>query len=254
MRLLIVGAGDVGRWVAETVDADVAFADTDADAARNAAAAVGGRAVPTDTDERFDAVCLAVPIPAVADAVAGYASNAERAMVDVSGVMAGPVEAMREHLPDKEHASLHPLFAPSRAPGNVALVADAPGPVVEAVRTDLEAAGNRVFETTPGEHDEAMETVQAGAHAAVLAYALAAAEVREEFATPVSACLDDVVETVTEGTPRVYAEIQEAFGGADAVAAAAERVASADREAFETLYREAASRRTGPHRDEEVGR
>jgi prephenate dehydrogenase len=160
-------------------------------------------------------------------------------MFDVSGVMAEPVAAMRRAAPDHERVSLHPLFAPENAPGNVAAVADAPGPVTDDVLDAVSAAGNRVFETTPGEHDEAMETVQAGAHAAVLAFALAAADVREEFATPVSAAMDDLVETVTGGNPRVYREIQESFEGADRVAEAARRVADAEGESFDDLYREA---------------
>jgi prephenate dehydrogenase len=244
MELLVVGAGDMGRWVARTVDAAVAVADVDAETARRVAADLGptARAVPADTTETFDAVCLAVPISAVADAVDRYAPLAERAMCDVSGAMAAPVATMREALPDRERVSFHPLFAPANAPGNVAVVADAPGPVTDAVRADLAAAGNHCFETTVAEHDAAMETVQAGAHAAVLAYGLAAADVREEFATPVSATLEDLVATVTGGTPRVYREIQETFPGAGAVADAARRVADAEGETFEDLYREAGDR------------
>jgi prephenate dehydrogenase len=239
MDLLVVGAGEMGRWVARTVDRPVALADVDPDAAERAAAELGCRAVPVDTDERFDAVCLAVPISAVEAAVERYAPLADRAMCDVAGVMATPVAAMRTHLPERERLSLHPLFAAANAPGNVAVVADASGPVTDGIRADLASAGNHLFETTVDEHDTAMETVQAGAHAAVLAYALAAADVREEFATPVSARLDDLVGTVTGGTPRVYREIQETFAGADRVAEAARRVADADGEAFEALYREA---------------
>jgi prephenate dehydrogenase len=241
MDLLVVGAGEMGRWVARTADRPVALADVDAAAAERAAAGLGPRvrAVPTDTTETFDAVCLAVPISAVDAAVEHYAPRAERAMCDVSGVMAGPVAAMRATLPDRERVSMHPLFAASNAPGNVAVVADAPGPVTDAVRADVDAAGNHTFETTVAEHDAAMETVQAGAHTAVLAYALAAADVREEFATPISAAMDDLVATVTGGTPRVYREIQETFDGADAVADAARRVAEAEGDAFEDLYREA---------------
>lgn len=41
------------------------------------------------------------------------------------------------------------------------------------------------------------------------------------------------------GTPRVYADIQETFAGADAVADAATRVADADSAELEALYREA---------------
>jgi prephenate dehydrogenase len=240
MDLLVVGAGEMGRWIARTVDRPVAVADVDPAAAEATAAALDGvRAVPVDTDETFDVVCLAVPISAVADAVERYAPCAERAMCDVSGVMRAPVEAMRAALPERERLSMHPLFAASNAPGNVAVVADAPGPATDAIREDVAAADNRLFETTVGEHDAAMETVQAGAHTAILAYALAAADVRDEFATPVSAALDDLVETVTGGTPRVYREIQETFEGADRVAAAARRVADAEGEAFDDLYREA---------------
>lgn len=239
MRLLVVGAGEMGRWVADTVAADVAFADRDPAAAEDAAASRDARAVPLDGRETFDVVCLAVPMSAVGDAVSEQAPRAERAIFDVSGAMGPPLAAMRSAF-DGERASLHPLFAPPRVPGNVAVVRDEIGPVLDAVLADVEAAGNRVFETTVAEHDRAMETVQAAAHAAVISYALAADDVREEFHTPVSAALGDVVETVTEGSPAVYAEIQATFDGADRVAEAAAAVAAADRAEFEALYREAA--------------
>jgi prephenate dehydrogenase len=51
--------------------------------------------------------------------------------------------------------------------------------------------------------------------------------------------LDDLRREVTGGTPRVYADIQKAFDGAEDVAAAAERIADADAETCERLYREA---------------
>jgi prephenate dehydrogenase len=286
MELLVVGAGAMGRWVAETVsgDVDVAFADVDAAVASDAAATVGGRVVPVDVDrgagpggsdanaagsdaddgvttgadgtagtagtagtddpERFDAVCLAVPMPRVAEAAAAHAPRAREAVLDVTGAMGPAVAALREHAPDCERASLHPLFAPENAPGTVAVVRDAPGPVTDALLADLEAAGNRTFETTAAEHDEAMETVQAAAHAATLAFALAAEDVRPEYHTPVSARLTEVARTVTgDGSaPGVYREIQAAFDGADRVAAAAREVAAAEGQSFDDLYREAAAR------------
>ncbi|GAB7095525.1 prephenate dehydrogenase/arogenate dehydrogenase family protein [Halolamina litorea] len=254
MTLCIVGAGAMGRWLAATVDAapaldtDLAFADTDADAAADAAAAFAdAETVPLDggtpaADRSFETVCLAVPIPAVEAAVANWAPHAESAMLDLSGVMVGPVDAMREHLPGRERASLHPLFAPQRAPGNVALVADSVGTTLSPLLDALREAGNDLFETTPEEHDDAMTTVQAKSHAAVLAWALAGDDVREEFHTPVSAGLSDLAGTVTEGEARVYADVQEAFGGADAVAEAARELADADHEAFAALYERAAER------------
>lgn len=242
----------MGRWIGETLRPtfDVAFADRDPDAATAAADAVGGRAVDPETAETFDAVCVAVPISVATDVIATYADRASRALVDVTGVMADPVEEMRESAPDRERASLHPLFAPENAPGNVAAVVDASGPVTSAVFDAIEDAGNHLFETDVEEHDSAMETVQAGAHTAIIAYALAADDVREEFSTPVSRALSELVETVTDGNPRVYREIQTTFEGAGAVAEAARRVADADGDTFEALYAEAGDRRDW-HRDRE---
>lgn len=256
MELLVVGAGGMGRWVASALSppedrsargpdsesVDVAFADADPEAAEAAAERAGGRAVPLDVEERFDAVCVAVPIPAVEDAVAAHADRADRAVFDVTGTMAAPVEAMVEHAPDRERLSLHPLFAPENAPGNVAVVEAASGPVTRRVLDRLSARGNALVETAPAEHDRAMETVQASAHAAVLAFALAADPVPEGLRTPVFDRLADLAAQVTDGTPRVYAEIQEAFDGADDVARAASRIAAADAAEFERLYREADDR------------
>ncbi|MFW6320622.1 MAG: prephenate dehydrogenase [Halohasta sp.] len=239
MKLLVVGAGEMGRWVADTVEATVAFTDADPDVAADAAADREARHVEPSTDERFDAVCLAVPMSATAGAIEEYAPLATEAIFDLSGVMAGPLEAMETHAPNLERASFHPLFAPPRVPGNVAVVTASDGPRLQAVREAMTAAGNTVFETTAEEHDRAMETVQAGAHTAILAYALAADSVREEFATPVSARLEEIAATVTEGDPGVYAEIQSQFDGAEAVADAAHRIAAADDEAFADLYEQA---------------
>jgi prephenate dehydrogenase len=255
MDLLVVGAGEIGRWVADTVSADaapvdasVAFADRDPAVAADAAAGRGTRAVDADGGSVHDAVCLAVPMSAVPAAVEAYAPRAEDAILDVSGEMTDALAAMREHAPDLERASYHPLFAPPRVPGNVAVVVDESGPTVEGITASIEAGGNDVFETTADKHDEAMETVQAGAHAAVLAWRLAAEPVREEFHTPVSAALDEVADTVTEGSPDVYAEIQRAFDGAEDVADAAAAIADADDDGFAALYERARGDREGRDR------
>jgi len=240
MKLLVVGAGEMGRWVAHTlrpVVDRVALADTNPQTAMDAAeAVVDGRVVPLDTEESFDCVVLAVPIPAVADAVADYAPNAaDGAIVDVSGVMGEPLAAMERHA-DGEYASFHPLFAPPRAPGRVAYVPGEAGETVAAVREGFADAGNEVFETAAADHDDAMESVQVGAHTAVLAYALAAGDVDERFHTPVSEPLAELARTVTEGEPRVYADIRGAFDGAAELAAAADALADADRDAFGALF------------------
>ena len=236
--ILVVGAGTVGRWVGASVAADPAFADLEHATAEAAADATGGRAVPLDGDDRFDAVCVAVPISVAKETIATHAPRAERAILDFTGVMAMPLAAMREHAPDRERASVHPLFAPEHAPGRVAVVRDADGSTVDAILADI-ARENELFETTATEHDEAMSTVQARAHTAILAYALTAEDVPEPFHTPVSEALTELVDRVTDGEPGVYAEIQEAFEGAADVAEAAGRIAEADQETFERLYRDA---------------
>jgi len=258
MKLLVVGAGAVGRWFAGVVaddgelgEVDLAFADVEASAAGMAARTVGGRAVGLDgegraddwsDDEQFDAVVVAVPLPATAKAIATHADRAERAVLDLSGAMAAPVAAMAEHAPDRERVSLHPLFAPENAPGRVAVVAANPGPVTDGLRSSLAAAGNELFETTPEAHDRAMETVQAKAHAALLAFALAADAVDPSFGTPVYDRLVDLVAEVTGGEPRVYGDIQATFDGADAVAEAAREIAAADPGTVERLFRDAGDR------------
>ena len=242
MRLLVVGAGQMGRWFARHSGADaVAFADRETRVARAAAEAHPGEAtaVPPGTDERFDAVCLAVPMSAVPGAVAEHAPKAREAVVDVSGEMRDSVAALREHADGRQRASFHPLFSASNAPGNVPVVVVEDGPLVASVRERLSAAGNEVFETTVEEHDRAMETVQARAHTAVLAYALAAEDVDSRFHTTLSAPLSRLVERMVGNTPEVYAEIQERFEGGEAVAEAARELADADGDAFADLYEEA---------------
>lgn len=246
MDVLIVGAGTMGRWVADTVDASVAFADVDEEAAVDAADAVGGEVAPLSARaDEYDAVCVAVPLSVVTEAITDHASRATGAIVDLAGVMGPALAAMERAPPDLERVSLHPLFAPDRAPGTVAVVRDEPGPVSDRLLADLERAGNDLVETTAEEHDTAMESVQAAAHAAVVAFALAAEPVPEALETPVYASLRELTERITAGTPRVYADIQAAFDGSRAVAEAAARVADADPDELETLLCEAGDRWAG---------
>lgn len=239
MNVLIVGAGEMGVWFGGCLGASVAYADHNRETAEAAAATTGGRAVDLDTTEQFDAVCLAVPISAVEDAIAAHAGRATRAVLDVTGIMQPAVSAMRTHAPEHERVSLHPLFGGEYAPGRIAVVPDASGPVTDRICSALLERGNELFETTADEHDRSMSTVQARTHAAILAFGLASEPVREEFHTPISEQLSALTERVTSGNPDVYAEIQAAFGGAEEVAAATRHIADADAETFETLYRDA---------------
>lgn len=241
MDALIVGAGDVGRWFADRLDWPVAFADVDPEAAEAAAAGLGdrGSSVPLDSQAGFDVVAVAVPMRAATETIERHGSKAETALVDLTGSMAGPLSAMEATAQDVERASFHPLFAPAHAPGRVALSVGADGPTIDAIRDRLRAAGNEIVPVDPAVHDEAMETIQGRAHAAVLAFGLAAADVPEELATPVFEDLQALRERVTDGSPGVYADIQAVFDGAADIQAAASRLAEADRDTFEALYDDA---------------
>ncbi len=241
MDLLVVGAGQMGRWFGAAGPWTPTFVDLDPAVATAAAEAVAGADANPPAEAQFDAVCIAVPMSAAEEAIATHAERARRAIVDVTGEMTTATTAMATHAPELERASFHPLFAAANAPGSVAIVVDNDGPTVQRMRSALETAGNTIVETTPAEHDRAMETIQAAAHTAVLAYGLVAADVPEGFATPISRTLADLVEQVTSGDPTVYAEIQQQFAGADRVAAAAAELADADPDTFVELYEAAGS-------------
>ncbi|AHG03824.1 prephenate dehydrogenase [Halobacterium sp. DL1] len=239
MDVLVVGAGDVGRWFAALADAPVAFADVDDERAAAAAEAHDGcaRTVSLDADESFGLVAVAVPMSAAATAIEDHAGKAQQAVVDFTGAMEAPLRAMATAAPARERVSFHPLFAPEHEPGRIAVSSSTPGPATDRVREWLEAAGNDLVDVEPAEHDEAMATIQGRAHAAVLAFALAADDVPEELATPVYESLSELADRVTDGNAGVYADIQETFGGADEVAAAARRLA--DAEDFAEVYEDA---------------
>lgn len=245
METLVVGAGAVGRWFAACSPDDVAFADVDQAVAKAAADEAHrttgrvGRAVPLDTEESFGVVCIAVPLPEVTAAIRRHAPRAQTAVIDLTGQMVEPLQAMASVAPARERASFHPLFAPEHAPGRIALSRSAPGPATDRVRRWLTESGNEIVEVDPSSHDEAMQTIQGRVHAAILAFGLAADPVPADLGTPVYDQLVELVERVTDGDPRVYADIQSTFGGAAQVADAARQIAEADAEEFESLYREA---------------
>lgn len=245
MDLLIVGAGTMGRWFADAMGSDVSisFADVDETTAREAADEFDADVAALSDGQQFDIVCFAVPMSVCEEAITTHAYRARQAVIDVTGEMARPLEVMARETPELERVSLHPLFAPENAPGNVAVVRDSSGPNLDIVLDRLAEAGNTLVETSASEHDELMEAVQAKAHAAILAFALASDDVPEGFSTPVYDALIDLVEQVTGGSASVYAEIQDVFDGAEAVAEAANRIAEADTAEFERLYRKAGEKR-----------
>lgn len=239
MELLILGAGTMGRWVGRLGFDTVTFVDTDHEAAVTAAEAIPNAQSARTPDGSYDLACVAVPMSAAGTAIESLSNVEAAAVVDVTGVMSAPLDALATHHPDAQRASFHPLFAPANAPGPVAAVIAAGGPYIDQFVAAVEAAGNELVETTAAEHDQAMETIQAAAHTAILAYGIAAEAVPDGFETPISRTLESLRAQVTDGNPEVYAEIQAQFAGADRVADAAAKLAAADPSTFKSLYRAA---------------
>lgn len=238
MDILIVGAGAMGQWFATHVTGSVTFADVDQSAAQEAAAEHDGEVFHQNTakEHGYDLVCIAVPMSAVGEAIEAYGPYAREAIVDVTGVMELPLQAMKAICPDIQRASFHPLFAPENAPGNIPTVIDQDGPIISSIIEWFESQENKIIQTTAEEHDAAMESIQAAAHTAVIAYGLAVDDVPDGYETPISNTLDELVTQVTTGNPDVYLEIQQMFDGADRVAEMAQQIATADREKFVELY------------------
>ena len=235
MNVLVVGAGAMGRWLAERLSTEHTVAVTDIDPER-AADVAADLDVATDAGGRYDLVAFAVPMSAVETAAREHAGRAD-AVIDVTGEMRDTLTALRESFPDAARVSTHPLFAPVNEPGTIAVVEDMPDDRTNRILDALTDAGNELYRTSVAEHDEAMETVQAKAHAAVLAFALAAEDVPEPFHTPISEPLAELADAVTTGDSAVYAEIQGRFDGAAELAAAAERVGT-DAESVAALFEE----------------
>jgi prephenate dehydrogenase len=240
MDVLIVGAGAVGRWVGSLVDGPVAYADADRSVAESAAADTSDGSV-TDLSgaETYDVVAVAVPIRAATSVIRDQAGRAEGAVIDVTGSMEAPLDAMAEVGADLERASFHPLFAPAHGPGRIAKSTGREGPLIDRITRSFVEAGNTIVPVEPAVHDDAMATVQGRVHAAILAFGLAADPVPEELGTPVYEDLQELRERVTGGSPGVYADIQETFDGIEALQDAIDRLAEADRETFEALYEDA---------------
>ncbi|MFB6185283.1 MAG: prephenate dehydrogenase, partial [Halobacteriaceae archaeon] len=154
----------------------------------------------------------------------------------LTGKMKEPVSLMANIAPARERASLHPLFHPDNAPGQIAIAIQTQGPVIDRIQDTLTDQGYTFTEISPQDHDSAMKTIQGRTHAAILAFAMTADSVPDDLETPVYRRLRSLVIDILDNNPETYAEIQAEFDGADDIAQAAAEIASADVQQFIDIY------------------
>lgn len=223
--VLILGFGAFGRLAARALAPylPVAVCDPDA-AAQGRAAALGLPLVPAARAGEFDIVLLAVPVPALAGALALIAPHlrAGQIVADVCSVKEGPAALMRRALPEGvEILATHPMFGPQSMPGDLAggrvVLCPLRGAGWRRIAAFLRhVLGLKVILTSPAEHDRHAALTQGLTH--LLARALDEFQphplIRTRSFDLLCAALDlvrgdapEVYEAVTRANPHVASHV-----------------------------------------------
>jgi prephenate dehydrogenase len=213
---------------------------------------------PAQLAERADVLMLAVPIPAVERVAAELGPKVREGglLMDLTGLKAPALKAMLEHSRG-EVIGAHPLFGPDAASlvGHTVVLCPARGERwLPWVRGLLEAQGARVVLSDASRHDRMMAAVQGLTHFDTLVFALTLARLKVNladlllFATPNFRVKLAQAARLLRQDPALYAEMESAnpevpsalYGFARASAEVREATLSGNREAFSTLFYEAA--------------
>ncbi len=171
--VLILGFGAFGQMAARALAPCLPVAVCDpASSAQAAAAALGLRVVTPADAGGFDAVLLAVPVPALGDCLAGLAPHLRpgQVVVDVCSVKEGPAALMRALLPEPvEILATHPMFGPQSMPqslsGGRIVICPLRGGRWRRIAAFLRRVlGLRVIVATPEEHDRHAALTQGLTH------------------------------------------------------------------------------------------
>jgi prephenate dehydrogenase len=164
-----------------------------------------------------DVVVVSVPIGITVEIIRaiGPLLHQESLLMDLASLKAAPVEAMLKYS-RSEVIGCHPLFGPqvrSIRGRHIALCPARTKRWLPWLRSVLQAAGARIVETTPEEHDRSMALVQGLNHlnslalGVVLSGADASLSDLAPFSTPVFQEKLNIAEKVFRPNPRLYAEV-----------------------------------------------
>lgn len=221
MRVLIIGCGAMGSWMArvwkENVG-EVVLCDIDGRKASRVASRLGVEYVSAkEFEPDADVVMVAVPIPETPRVLEDIAPKMKknRLLVDLSSVKERVVDTMKGLSTDCELASIHPLFGPGATTLQGKDVISVPvrtASVYKRFVRSLESLGARVTEMSAEDHDKLMAVIQCMTHFVLLGYLSAYESLREfdkrPIRTPLFNSLFRTAEAMLAASPELYGEIQ----------------------------------------------
>ncbi len=222
MKVAVIGAGAMGRWLVGFATqnlGEVVIADVSAAKAEQVAREFGvsSKSV-TEAAAEAELVLVAVPISKTPEVIKSLAGQVQRGalLADVASVKSDVIEAMQTIEAKVELVSLHPLFGPGATSvkgKDFVVVPVKPGKRYAALKRRLLELGARVTEMEAEDHDHLMAIIQCMTHFVLLAYLDALKSMKdvkraEKLRTPMFATLLDLAKAVLAGNPELYGELQ----------------------------------------------
>jgi len=221
MKVAIIGAGDMGGWLAKFAKklGEVTVSDMSATKAEKVASELHISAKSTtEAAKQADLILVAVPISKTPIVLTKVAKVAQKGALlsDVASVKADVVDAMKKIKADVELVSLHPLFGPgalSIKGKDIVAVPVRAGKRYSELKKTLSKMGAKIMEMDADTHDRIMAIIQCMSHFVLLAYLLSLKSRKElkqvdTIRTPISSALNNLAKTILMGSPNVECEIQ----------------------------------------------
>ncbi|MGQ9542518.1 MAG: prephenate dehydrogenase/arogenate dehydrogenase family protein [Candidatus Bathyarchaeia archaeon] len=174
---IVGGAGKMGRLLATVLKGKVEtlrVVSRSPERAREAAGELNVEWSPIENAHDADVVIVSVPINETVKVCKTLARDMScgSLLIDISSVKTGIVEAVSASTPSTvEYLSIHPLFGPNLQDivgKRIVAIKVRPGPKTEMFLNLLRKCGSYVKESSVGEHDEAMASIQVLHHYALV--------------------------------------------------------------------------------------
>lgn len=222
MKVAVIGAGAMGRWLADFAKqnlGEVVIADVSAAKAERVARelSISSRSV-TEAAAEAELVLVAVPISKTPEVIKSLAGQVQRGalLADVTSVKSDVVEAMQTVEARVELVSLHPLFGPGATSikgKDFVVVPVKPGKRYTVLKHRLIELGAQITEMEAEGHDRLMAIIQCMTHFVLIAYLNALKSMKglkraEKLHTPMFTTLLNLAKAVLAGNPELYGELQ----------------------------------------------